>query len=692
MRKNKFFYKTCVIITFVTIMCRTSSHMVYAAADDYEEVMTESSSVDDADVNSIKIVSAGGDTKENSTEDASSDDSGEETESAQENLMKEAVSLNQSAITYANETKQHKDLRTHLEQASQILGKYIRDQYNGCMVNTEKAAEKNGWDKDYTMMSFGDRDAPYADIDCNEIIAAYTAALDAGKTKDSMLSDIPLITCKVTPEQVPGDDSSVYGKVEFQITDLNKIYEYLGIGNDSEEDKTIRKEAESREKILDEITDGKQTAQSELLVLPENNSTENNIEDAGQSEATDGAETNTENSASFRIPDSGDTPLVNFNSLTGDRKIVVATALSLVGKIPYEWGGKPFASGYDPTWWTIGANGKQHGLDCSGFVQWTFMTAGYGKDITDHLLSTITIRHSLEDISEDELLPGDIGLLNNTDSSLNHTGIYLGNGQWVHCSSSKNTVTVSNFQFKYFKRMPELDDSSYLHNDDGEIIGIISDNGKVISADDAGISEYTGLTSNMIQALVEKQQTVEQLYSSLQAQGIDFSITPDDQTKTTTDENSSDNNDAAAIQKSEITFGDLTNWSYSATDQNEDDIMLIAKLVEHEAGNQGFNGWAAVAEVVKNRIESSLFPDTASEVIYQQGQFTNSDALSGITPREEVLQCVRQVMSGNISVLGNKNVLYFRNPSYAGLKASDEVNWGPHTWYTSINQHAFYLQ
>lgn len=53
-----------------------------------------------------------------------------------------------------------------------------------------------------------------------------------------------------------------------------------------------------------------------------------------------------------------------------------------------------------------------------------------------------------------------------------------------------------------------------------------------------------------------------------------------------------------------------------------DDVTLLAALIYCEAGNQSYEGQVAVGAVVMNRVYSSLFPNTISEVIYQSGQFT----------------------------------------------------------------------
>lgn len=49
------------------------------------------------------------------------------------------------------------------------------------------------------------------------------------------------------------------------------------------------------------------------------------------------------------------------------------------------------------------------------------------------------------------------------------------------------------------------------------------------------------------------------------------------------------------------------------------DVALFAAILQCEAG--GYDGMLAVATVIMNRVESSLYPNTLKEVIYQPGQF-----------------------------------------------------------------------
>ena len=51
------------------------------------------------------------------------------------------------------------------------------------------------------------------------------------------------------------------------------------------------------------------------------------------------------------------------------------------------------------------------------------------------------------------------------------------------------------------------------------------------------------------------------------------------------------------------------------------DLKILSCIIFTEAGNQGYSGKLAVANVVLNRRKSSAFPNTIKGVVYQRNQF-----------------------------------------------------------------------
>ncbi|MDR2940036.1 MAG: C40 family peptidase [Clostridiales bacterium] len=137
------------------------------------------------------------------------------------------------------------------------------------------------------------------------------------------------------------------------------------------------------------------------------------------------------------------------NETDPDLKSLMEAASSLVGYTKYEWGGKSPAGGLPES------------LDCSGYTDWVYKT---GADFTG--LSAGGTAHQFfvgDAVNENELRIGDLGFwknpdeVDNTPSNANHVGIYIGkleNGKqvFIHCSS-KEGVNISEFPFKYFRRV-----------------------------------------------------------------------------------------------------------------------------------------------------------------------------------------------------------------------------------------------
>lgn len=119
-------------------------------------------------------------------------------------------------------------------------------------------------------------------------------------------------------------------------------------------------------------------------------------------------------------------------------------------------------------------------------------------------------------------------------------------------------------------------------------------------------------------------------------------------------------------------------------DQIEEEIYLgelelLAQLVEAEAGNQPFEGKCLVADVVLNRVESEDFPNTISEVIFQDGQFSvtwnGAFEKAAWNMKEDDYAAVLY----EIQLHQNKDVLYFNNCSIVAGKG-EKFKVGDH-WF-----------
>lgn len=73
---------------------------------------------------------------------------------------------------------------------------------------------------------------------------------------------------------------------------------------------------------------------------------------------------------------------------------------------------------------------------------------------------------------------------------------------------------------------------------------------------------------------------------------------------------------AESIPVTDLTEEDIKEMDYWG------ELELLAAVVEAEAGNQDMTGKRLVVDVVLNRVDSPLFPDTITEVLEQPGQFS----------------------------------------------------------------------
>ena len=142
------------------------------------------------------------------------------------------------------------------------------------------------------------------------------------------------------------------------------------------------------------------------------------------------------------------------DDLDPERKAVVETAVQLVGRVSYFWGGKSLTLGWDDRWGVptevtaagSGSTGtvRPFGLDCSGFVDWTFYNATNGSYYPGRGGGAATQHSYCTNISWSDAQPGDLVFY--FDDS--HVGIVGGkdadgNLLIVHCSGGANGVVIT---------------------------------------------------------------------------------------------------------------------------------------------------------------------------------------------------------------------------------------------------------
>lgn len=111
---------------------------------------------------------------------------------------------------------------------------------------------------------------------------------------------------------------------------------------------------------------------------------------------------------------------------------------------------------------------------------------------------------------------------------------------------------------------------------------------------------------------------------------------------------------------------------YELTD---DEMEVLLRIVEAEAGTEDEDGKLLVANVVLNRVESDRFPDNVTDVVFQQsgGVTQFSPVASGryytVKVSEETVSAVgRALMGEDIS----QGALFFASRRYAG---NEKMRW-----------------
>lgn len=108
--------------------------------------------------------------------------------------------------------------------------------------------------------------------------------------------------------------------------------------------------------------------------------------------------------------------------------IAARTAERFVG-IPYRWGG----------------NNVVDGMDCSGFVRAVYNLCGVNIPRTSREQFTTG-----DSVAREDLQDGDLLFFGTSRDQINHVGIYVGNGKFVHAPRRGDDIKVSPIDDDYF--------------------------------------------------------------------------------------------------------------------------------------------------------------------------------------------------------------------------------------------------
>ena len=115
---------------------------------------------------------------------------------------------------------------------------------------------------------------------------------------------------------------------------------------------------------------------------------------------------------------------------------------------------------------------------------------------------------------------------------------------------------------------------------------------------------------------------------------------------------------------------------------NDEEVMLLSKLVAGEARGESYEGQVAVAAVVINRVKDSRFPNSLEGVIYQKNAF--SVVKNGKIYTEPTSSTYRAAQEAIYGSDPTNNAIYFWNPDISTCSWMETLN--PHL---RIGNHVF---
>ena len=194
-----------------------------------------------------------------------------------------------------------------------------------------------------------------------------------------------------------------------------------------------------------------------------------------------------------------------------------------------------------------------------------------------------------------------------------------------------------------------------------DILGLDDDTDELVS-DEISVEQQEELAEENVQA-DEEQVEDEQIEDAQieEEQTEDNSIEEVSIEENQTEEVETDNN---SLEEDLSDDNSTDNTDVSAT--SEDDLDILYKLVEAEAGIESSRCKEMVAAVVFNRVKSDRFPNTLRKVIYAPGAFavTNNNVINRVNVTQDTIDAVNRVYNGEVEV--PDDIYFFRNKHYFG--------------------------
>lgn len=183
----------------------------------------------------------------------------------------------------------------------------------------------------------------------------------------------------------------------------------------------------------------------------------------------------------------------------------------------------------------------------------------------------------------------------------------------------------------------------------------------VVGAENGWVQICSGEVEGYVREdLLLYQEDARDLYEALHGAG---NVTAEAVTQETVTQEESESTDV--VQETTAAVSNISN----------SDLDLMAAIIECEAGGESYEGKIGVGAVILNRMRSSEFPNTLSEVIYQNGQFEPvwTGKLASVLSRGANADCyaaARDVFAG-ANTIGER--LFFHAGGGSGLTIGNQT-------------------
>lgn len=315
------------------------------------------------------------------------------------------------------------NIRSEPSEESEILGKLYKDS-GAKIINNEgdwykvESGSVTGYVKSEYLVT-GEQVEEFAKTIGKRIATVTTTTL---KVRDSANLDATVQTLvPIEEELIVEEELDDWVKVSIDADIVGYVSsEYVELRTEFKEAESIEEEKARIE--LEEARNEAEEARIEAEELKRKATEEKTI----TSKTENKLETSTGSTPSETATD----------NTSSSREKVVNYALQFVGN-PYKWGGTSLT----------------HGADCSGFTQSVFSDNGIIIPRTSREQAVGGGRQ----VTVDTMKPGDL-IFYDRSGTINHVGIYIGNGKVVSASSEKTGIRVTNYNYRQpYKIMNYID-------------------------------------------------------------------------------------------------------------------------------------------------------------------------------------------------------------------------------------------